>query len=48
MCYSIRDYLGAITGAKAADACGDYYMSERYNPHRLIDDAIAQKDAADG
>lgn len=47
MCYSIRDYLGAITGANAEDACGEYFMHERYDPHRLIDAAIAQKDVTD-
>jgi hypothetical protein len=47
MCYSIQDYLGAITGAKPADACGEYFMGETYNPHRLIDEAIAQNGNAD-
>ena len=46
MCYSVEDYIGAITGAKPADACAEYFMSEKHNPHRLIDAAIAQKDAA--
>jgi serine phosphatase RsbU (regulator of sigma subunit) len=43
MCYSIRDYIGAITGANPADAGGEYFMSEKYNPHRLIEEAMAQK-----
>lgn len=47
MCYSIRDYLGAVTGAKSEDACGEYFMSEKYNPHRLIVAVIAETDAAD-
>ncbi|MGO8738783.1 hypothetical protein [Rhodoblastus sp.] len=47
MCYSIRDFIVAQTGANPEDGCGDYYMSESYNPHRLIEDAIAGRDAAD-
>lgn len=48
MCYSIRDFIVSMTGANPEDGCGDYYMSERYNPHHLIKDAIAETDAADG
>jgi hypothetical protein len=47
MCYSIRDYLGAITGAKPDGPCAEYFMSEKYNPHRLIAAAISEKDAVD-
>jgi hypothetical protein len=47
MCYSIRDFIASKTGANPEDGCGDYYMSESYNPHRLIEDAIDGKDAAD-
>ena len=47
MCYSIRDFLVSIIGANPEDGCGDYYMSERSNPHHLIEDAISQKAIAD-
>jgi hypothetical protein len=43
-----RDFIVSRAGTNPEDGCGDYYMSERYNPHRLIDDGIAQKDVADG
>ena len=47
MCYSIRDFVVSRTGANPEDGCGDYYMSERYNPHRLITAAIDSEDDAD-
>lgn len=47
MCYSIRDYLSAITGAKAEDACEEYFLPESGNPHRLIEEAVVGKSGAD-
>ena len=46
MCYSIRDFIVARTGVNPEAGCGDYFMSEKYNPHRLIAAAIAEEDAA--
>jgi hypothetical protein len=43
MCYSIRDFLVSVTDVNPEDGCGDYYMSDRYNPHRLIAAAIDQE-----
>jgi hypothetical protein len=43
MCYSIRDFLVSATDVNPEDGCGDYYMSDRYNPHRLIAAAINQE-----
>ncbi|MDI9850051.1 hypothetical protein QM467_18610 [Rhodoblastus sp. 17X3] len=47
MCYSIRDFIVSITDASPDDGCGEYFMSEKYNPHRLSAEAIAHKDDAD-
>ena len=41
MLYSIAGFIEHETGEKMEDACGDYFMSRRLNPHAIVAAATA-------
>jgi hypothetical protein len=41
MLYSIAGFIEHETGEKMEDACSDYFMSRRLNPHAIVAAAIA-------
>lgn len=44
MLYSVQAYIEKVSGKNPDDACGEHYMPRRYNPHRLINEALAAGD----
>ena len=45
MLYSAQAYIETVSAENPDDACGEYYMSRRLNPHRLIKEALAAEGA---
>jgi hypothetical protein len=46
MACSVATFIERSTGARREDACGDYYMSKRVDPHNTIKRALAFAEAA--
>jgi len=46
MSCSVATFIEHSTGARREDACGDYYMSKRIDPHNKIKRALAFAEAA--
>jgi hypothetical protein len=46
MACSVATFIERSTGARREDACGDYYMSKRIDPHNTIKRALAFAEAA--
>jgi hypothetical protein len=46
MACSVANFIERSTGACREDACGDYYMSKRIDPHNKIKRALALAEAA--
>ena len=38
---SVQAYIERVSAENPDDACGEYYMCRRLNPHRLINEALA-------
>lgn len=47
MLYSIAGFIEHETGEKMEDACSDYFMARRINPHRIVAAALARAKAED-
>jgi hypothetical protein len=45
MACSVANFIERSTGARREDACGDYYMSKRIDPHNKIKRALALAEA---
>jgi hypothetical protein len=45
MACSVANFIEHSTGARREDACGDYYMSKRIDPHNKIKRALALAEA---
>ena len=46
MACSVANFIEHSMGARREDACGDYYMSKRIDPHNTIKRALAFAEAA--